>query len=153
MCKYAPPSGWMRSIGTSKYSLPKTPSIKGCWMARRSAQPVTGGTWYPGPYQAGDEQTVLLHFHGGAYVMGEGRPSDVEFCAATFLKHLKAKTLFLSYRLASNENCHFPARTPRRRDRLSVPPRSRGSIEADCRVRRFGRRGSCCFLDATHRQK
>lgn len=70
---------------------------------------VTGGTWYPSPYQAGDEQTVLLHFHGGAYVMGEGRSSDVDFCAATLVNHLKAKALFLSYRLASNENCHFPA--------------------------------------------
>ena len=70
---------------------------------------VTGGTWYPSPYQVGDQQTVLLHFHGGAYAIGEGRPSDVEFLATTLVKNLDAKALFLSYRLASNEGCHFPA--------------------------------------------
>lgn len=72
---------------------------------------VVGGTWYPSPYRPGDEQTVILHFHGGAYTMGEGRPSDVEFLATTLIKNLKikAKVLCLSYRLASNESCHFPA--------------------------------------------
>ncbi|MCJ1261268.1 hypothetical protein MMC22_001132 [Lobaria immixta] len=70
---------------------------------------VTGGTWYPSPYKTGDEQTILLHFHGGAYAMGEGRPSDVEFSATTLVKNLNAKALFISYRLASNEGCHFPA--------------------------------------------
>lgn len=72
---------------------------------------VVGGTWYPNPHQPGDEQTVILHFHGGAYTMGEGRPSDVEFLATTLIKNLniKARVLCLSYRLASNESCHFPA--------------------------------------------
>ena len=70
---------------------------------------VTGGTWYPSPYKPGDKQTVVLHFHGGAYVIGQGRPSDVEFQATTLVKNLNAKGLFLSYRLSSNQNCHFPA--------------------------------------------
>lgn len=70
---------------------------------------VTGGTWYPRSYETGDEDTVVLHFHGGAYATGEGRPSDIDFPATTLVKHLNAKALFLSYRLASNEGCHFPA--------------------------------------------
>ena len=69
----------------------------------------TGGTWYPGAYKAGDEEPVILHFHGGAFVFGEARPGDVDFAGKTFSKHIKAKTFFPSYRLASNENCHFPA--------------------------------------------
>ena len=70
---------------------------------------LTGGTWYTSPFQADNDQTVILHFHGGAYAIGEGRPSDVEFAARTLIKHLKAKVLFPSYRLASNPGCHFPA--------------------------------------------
>ena len=72
---------------------------------------VIGGTWYPSPYQPGDEQTVILHFHGGAYTIGEGRSTYVDFLATTLIKNLtiQAKVLCLSYRLASNESCHFPA--------------------------------------------
>lgn len=70
---------------------------------------ITGGTWCPNPCQEGDEQTIILHFHGGAYVMGEGRPSDVQFTATTLTKLLDAKVLFPSYRLSSNPNCAFPA--------------------------------------------
>ena len=70
---------------------------------------VTGGTWYPSPYKKGDEQSVVLHFHGGAYVTAEGRPSDIEFEASVLVKNLKVKAFFPSYRLASNDRCHFPA--------------------------------------------
>ena len=70
---------------------------------------VTGGTWYPSPYKRGDEQIVVLHFHGGAYVTSEGRTPDIDFAAKTLAGNLNAKILFPSYRLASNERCHFPA--------------------------------------------
>lgn len=77
---------------------------------------VTGGTWYPNPCQVqveGGEQTtttVILHFHGGAYVMGEGRPSDVQFSATMLTEHLNSSVvLFPSYRLSSNQDCAFPA--------------------------------------------
>ena len=69
----------------------------------------TGGTWYPSPYMKGDEQLVVLHLHGGAYVTGEGRTPEIDFAAKTLAENLNAKTFFLSYRLASNEHCHFPA--------------------------------------------
>ncbi len=72
---------------------------------------MTGGTWFPNPYQPGDEHTVMLHFHGGAYTMGTGRPTDVAYLASTLIQNLqiKAKALCISYRLASNEGGHFPA--------------------------------------------
>lgn len=76
---------------------------------------VTGGTWYPNPCQVieGGEQTtttnVILHFHGGAYVMGEGRPSDVKFSATLLTEQLNSSVLFPSYRLSSNQDCAFPA--------------------------------------------
>lgn len=70
---------------------------------------VTGGTWYPNHCQVEGEQTVILHFHGGAYVMGEGRPSDVKFSATTLTEHLNSTVLFPSYRLSSNQDCAFPA--------------------------------------------
>lgn len=70
---------------------------------------ITGGTWYPSVYESGDDQHVVLHFHGGAYVTGEGRPGDIAFSATTLVKFLSAKALLLSYRLSSNKDCHFPA--------------------------------------------
>lgn len=71
----------------------------------------TGGCWFPSPYDAEDgAQTVVLHFHGGAYVTGQGRTSDnIRVGAGILAKHLKAKVLCPSYRLASNENGGFPA--------------------------------------------
>lgn len=71
----------------------------------------TGGCWFPTPYNAGAEvQTVVLHFHGGAYVSGQGRANDnIHVGAGMLAKYLKAKVLCPSYRLASNENGGFPA--------------------------------------------
>lgn len=76
---------------------------------------VTGGTWYPKnpcPVEEGGEQTttVILHFHGGAYVMGEGRPADVKFSARMLTEQINSSVvLFPSYRLSSNQDCAFPA--------------------------------------------
>lgn len=69
----------------------------------------TGGTWYPSPYKPGENERVVLHFHGGAHAMGQGRASDVDFLANTLSKNLDAKVFCPSYRLASNPDCHFPA--------------------------------------------
>lgn len=51
--------------------------------------------------------TVILYFHGGAYVMGEGRPSDAQFSATMLTEQLNASILFPSYRLLSNQECAF----------------------------------------------
>ena len=76
-----------------------------------AVQPATvGGTWYPKPFQRGDEQkTVILHFHGGSFLWGTGRVSDCGAAASTMLKRIPATALFVQYRLASNPTCTFPA--------------------------------------------
>ncbi len=72
---------------------------------------VIGGTWFPTVYQPGsdDGRNVVLYFHGGAFVIGDGRPAVCGFAAATLAKSFNAKVLSFSYRLSSSPNCHFPA--------------------------------------------
>jgi acetyl esterase/lipase len=72
----------------------------------------TGATWTPKPLQRSQTETadVVLHFHGGAYVVGDGRDGDIGFVAATFLKHANATHVFTpQYRLSSNPGGRFPA--------------------------------------------
>lgn len=75
-------------------------------------QPV-GGTWFPSPFQAPsdgfEDIDVILHFHGGAFVVGDGRTDYSGFQAGLLTKNLNAKVLSLQYRLASDSSCQFPA--------------------------------------------
>ncbi|MCJ1442298.1 MAG: hypothetical protein MMC23_002791 [Stictis urceolatum] len=68
------------------------------------------GYWYPSPYDPSVDKgkKILLHFHGGAYVIGDCRPHESGFAGATLAKHV-GKNLQVSYRLASNPNGRFPA--------------------------------------------
>ncbi|RAL14719.1 alpha/beta hydrolase [Aspergillus homomorphus CBS 101889] len=73
-----------------------------------------GATWYPEPCSAATEvpdgQSVVLHLHGGSYVLGDGRTSSCNFLAKTLLTHTPASHLLcLQYRLACNPNGRFPA--------------------------------------------
>ncbi|KAK0513912.1 hypothetical protein JMJ35_003634 [Cladonia borealis] len=70
----------------------------------------TGGWWFPSPYSAkvDEEMRIVLYFHGGAFVVGEGR-ADARFAATTLAVNLKAKVFSLSYRLSSTPTCQFPA--------------------------------------------
>lgn len=80
-----------------------------------------GGTWYPELYedsaeratQSGSskgEDLVVLHFHGGAYVMGDGRSTNCGFLAQLLLTHAGASHVFCpQYRLACNAGGQFPA--------------------------------------------
>lgn len=70
-----------------------------------------GGTWYPSrPSSASGVGNVVLHFHGGAYVIGDGRTSDAGFAARTFIENTSATHVFApQYRLASNPGGRFPA--------------------------------------------
>ena len=72
---------------------------------------VVGGIWFPTVYQpsSDDGRNVVLYFHGGAFVIGTGRPGVSGFAAATLAKSFNAKVLSFSYRLSSSPNCHFPA--------------------------------------------
>ena len=76
-----------------------------------SVQPATlGATWYPNLYNTGDkDSTVILHFHGGSFLWGQGRQADCGFAASTLVKHISATALFVQYRLAYDPACPFPA--------------------------------------------
>ena len=69
----------------------------------------TGGTWYPSQWRPGDNRYVVLHFHGGNYVIAEGPPGDSGYAGKLLTEHLRSKAPLLSFRLASNPLGHFPA--------------------------------------------
>lgn len=72
-----------------------------------------GGTWFPSPFRAQSDEfkniDVILHFHGGAFVVGDGRINYSGFQAGLLTKNLNAKVLSLQYRLASDASGQFPA--------------------------------------------
>ncbi|KAI8931575.1 hypothetical protein NX059_011229 [Plenodomus lindquistii] len=76
-----------------------------------------GATWYPAPLTTGSTKTnvcVVLHIHGGAFVLGDGRTQGTGFMAQTILKHTPATHMFCpQYRLstlpASKTSNPFPA--------------------------------------------
>ena len=70
-----------------------------------------GGTWYPNrPVAASAAGDVVIHFHGGAYVIGDGRINDAGFAAKTMINNTPATHVFApQYRLASNTGGRFPA--------------------------------------------
>ncbi|PYI28981.1 alpha/beta-hydrolase [Aspergillus indologenus CBS 114.80] len=73
-----------------------------------------GATWFPEPCVGAtsipDGQYVVLHLHGGSYVLGDGRTSSCNFLAKTLLTHTPASRLLcLQYRLACYPNGRFPA--------------------------------------------
>ena len=69
----------------------------------------TGATWYPA-VPTTTPTKVVLHFHGGAFVIGDGRIEDAGFLTGAFLKHAKVNYVCsVNYRLASNDGGRFPA--------------------------------------------
>ncbi|KAI9647032.1 hypothetical protein NHQ30_005034 [Ciborinia camelliae] len=71
-----------------------------------------GGMWYTTPYskETHQDKPVVLHFHGGAYVLGGCRPSDAASWGPTNLsKQLDALVFCPQYRLASHPKGRFPA--------------------------------------------
>ncbi|KAF2159693.1 hypothetical protein M409DRAFT_29855 [Zasmidium cellare ATCC 36951] len=70
-----------------------------------------GGTWYPAkPSVPGKPGIVICHFHGGAYVIGDGRTKDAGFAAKTLIANSDATHVFApQYRLSSNPGNQFPA--------------------------------------------
>ncbi|KAI9696493.1 MAG: hypothetical protein M1820_008121 [Bogoriella megaspora] len=83
--------------------------------ADKSVKPLkVGATWFPeAPTPQGDKEgDTVLHFHGGAFVLGDGRTQDAGFAAKTFLDKKGAgvsRVLTPQYRLSSNPGCRFPA--------------------------------------------
>lgn len=73
-----------------------------------------GGTWYPKPFPPDtvlpEGQHVILHLHGGSYILGNGRTASCGFLANNLLAHTpSAFMLCVQYRLAGMPNCRFPA--------------------------------------------
>ncbi|KAL8784370.1 MAG: hypothetical protein Q9213_004022 [Squamulea squamosa] len=78
----------------------------------REIKPVeVGGTWYPTTYRPSDtkRKTIILHFHGGAFVVGDGRKSDLGHGAGLLTSHTDCWVFGLQYRISSNPGCRFPA--------------------------------------------
>ncbi|KAI3318855.1 FAD/NAD(P)-binding domain-containing protein [Xylariaceae sp. AK1471] len=74
----------------------------------------TGATWTPTrPPPAAilnAKITVALHFHGGAFVIGDGRDHDTGYLARTLVKHLGCTHVCTpQYRLSSHKDGQFPA--------------------------------------------
>lgn len=72
---------------------------------------VIGGTWFPRLYHSSHDQEkrVILHFHGGAYVLGGTRRSECGFAASILIRSTSAMVFFPQYRLATASNSSFPA--------------------------------------------
>lgn len=73
-----------------------------------------GGTWYPNCFSPGtvipEDQYIVLHFHGGSYILGDGRTSSCHFLAKNILSYTPSAYVFaLQYRLAGDPKGRFPA--------------------------------------------
>ncbi|KAJ5312980.1 hypothetical protein PENANT_c018G02601 [Penicillium antarcticum] len=73
-----------------------------------------GGTWYPRRFSQGctipKDEHVVLHFHGGSYILGNGRTASCGFLAKNFLAYTPSAYVFsLQYRLAGDQKGRFPA--------------------------------------------
>ncbi|KAI1169999.1 alpha/beta hydrolase fold-3 domain-containing protein [Nemania sp. FL0916] len=71
-----------------------------------------GGTWYPKkPTDPAHSGTIVLHIHGGAFVVGSGRTAENGYMADLFTKHGKiGHSFFPQYRLSSRPtSAPFPA--------------------------------------------
>lgn len=70
-----------------------------------------GGVWYPQLFDPNHDKgtQIILHFHGGAYVLGSPRQSECGFAANTLYNATSALMFFPQYRLASSPGGAFPA--------------------------------------------
>jgi acetyl esterase/lipase len=92
--------------------------FRGPLIGNANVRPVdVGGTWYPAPLSRTSQLgnvVVVLHIHGGAYVVGDGRTGSAGFMASNLLRHTPAThVLAPQYRLsslpASTTSNPFPA--------------------------------------------
>ncbi|KIX09161.1 uncharacterized protein Z518_00239 [Rhinocladiella mackenziei CBS 650.93] len=70
------------------------------------------GTWYPQPPldTTGKPNTsIVLHFHGGGYVIGSSKPADYGYMAIKLTEYLAPYVLLPEYRLACTSRGRFPA--------------------------------------------
>ena len=73
-----------------------------------------GVTWTPSrpthPHVVKKDTIVALHFHGGAFAIGDGRDEDAGWLCRTLVKRLGVTSVCsVQYRLASSKGGRFPA--------------------------------------------
>ena len=70
-----------------------------------------GGMWYPRLFDPSRDKdgNVVLHFHGGAFVLGGVRPLEGGYIPEQVAKHLDGLALLPQYRMAWQDKSHFPA--------------------------------------------
>jgi len=94
---------------------PASPELYKDILADKYIQPETiGATWYPEPLLPtkgiSKDKYVVLHFHGGSYVLGDGRTSSCGFIADNFLQNMATShVLCPQHRLAYTSEGRFPA--------------------------------------------
>ena len=72
---------------------------------------MVGGTWYPRKYERPSDrhETVILHFHGGGFLLSNARDINCAASASTLIRATSAMVFFVEYRLSSSPNGRFPA--------------------------------------------
>lgn len=77
----------------------------------RISPSIIGGTWFPQAFNSTDDRgkTIILHFHGGAFVIGDGRQASMGAGARLLVKHMSVKFFAPQFRLSSNPSSPFPA--------------------------------------------
>ncbi|KAF4998640.1 hypothetical protein FGRMN_2966 [Fusarium graminum] len=94
---------------------PRSPKLYNGVLSDYVVQPTpVGMTWTPArPPPAGlinPEMSVVLHFHGGGYVIGNGRDEDTGYLARTLIKHMGCTHVCTpQYRLSSSSKGNHPA--------------------------------------------
>ncbi|KAI1421791.1 FAD/NAD(P)-binding domain-containing protein [Xylaria sp. FL1777] len=93
---------------------PKFKSYKGPLNDTKIQPETIGVTWTPAPPPSAaatsQRTTVALHFHGGAFVIGDGRDHDTGYLAQTFIRHMGCTYVCTpQYRLSNHKGGQFPA--------------------------------------------
>ena len=72
---------------------------------------IIGGLWHPHPYHRENDlnKTIILHLHGGAFVLSDAREMNCGFTAKTLHDATSAMVFCPDYRLASTSGNRFPA--------------------------------------------
>lgn len=116
-CRMRPSLSLKPRLERKRFALmePARPEVYTGVAVDKEVKPETiGATWFPKPFSTTDgipdDQHVVLHFHGGSYILGDGRTSSCHFLAKCLLAHTpSAYVLSVQYRLAGQPGCRFPA--------------------------------------------
>jgi acetyl esterase/lipase len=107
--------GQGREKNRFEVAAPRSPKLYRGPLLDRFIQPAqVGMTWTPArpppPSLIRPDLIVALHFHGGAYVIGNGRDEDTGLLAQSLFRHAGFTHVCTpQYRLSSSKGGHFPA--------------------------------------------